>query len=272
MSIVDAVSALRVSSREPARRVVLCPVVDDEASVDAVRWALRHLVRDGDALHILHVLPNRARDAFEYAYAPPSSAFAASPVPGTRDDDDAVAARRRLDRARARRFVRERFGDVLRGTPYLLAVTTGGRGHVAIRELSCAVAEFDSMSRLDAWKTMVLLKAKKRIEAKATSDAKKRCELLVRRFPGHARTIVTALKPKSNQKTWIASTNSKYCPMIGKDHATYMQFAIEKGKSGRTFIHQECECTRSRAGKMRLTKDLVSDESLKNALFRSQNK
>ena len=104
----DAVSALRVSSREPARRVVLCPVVDDEASVDAVRWALRHLVRDGDALHILHVLPNRARDAFEYAYAPPSSAFAASPVPGTRDDDDAVAARRRLDRARARRFVRER--------------------------------------------------------------------------------------------------------------------------------------------------------------------
>ena len=32
----DAVSALRVSSREPARRVVLCPVVDDEASVDAV--------------------------------------------------------------------------------------------------------------------------------------------------------------------------------------------------------------------------------------------
>lgn len=114
--------------------------------------------------------------------------------------------------------------------------------------------------------------AKKQIEAKATSDAKKRCELLVRRFPGHARTIVTALKPKSNQKTWIASTNSKYCPMIGKDHATYMQFAIEKGKSGRTFIHQECECTRSRAGKMRLTKDLVSDESLKNALFRSQNK
>ena len=108
----DAVSALRVSSREPARRVVLCPVVDDDASVDAVRWALRHLVRDGDALHILHVLPNRARDAFEYAYAPPSSAFAASPVPGTRDDDDDVAARRRLDRARARRFVRERFGDV----------------------------------------------------------------------------------------------------------------------------------------------------------------
>ena len=85
----DAVSALRVSSREPARRVVLCPVVDDDASLDAVRWALRHLVRDGDALHILHVLPNRARDAFEYAYAPPSSAFAASPVPGTRDDDDA---------------------------------------------------------------------------------------------------------------------------------------------------------------------------------------
>ena len=83
----DAVSALRVSSREPARRVVLCPVVDDDASVDAVRWALRHLVRDGDALHILHVLPNRARDAFEYAYAPPSSAFAASPVPGTRDDE-----------------------------------------------------------------------------------------------------------------------------------------------------------------------------------------
>ena len=88
----DAVSALRVSSREPARRVVLCPVVDDEASVDAVRWALRHLVRDGDALHILHVLPNRARDAFEYAYAPPSSAFAASPVPGTRDDDSIARA------------------------------------------------------------------------------------------------------------------------------------------------------------------------------------
>tara|TARA_B100000131_G_scaffold319839_1_gene366542 strand:+ start:388 stop:1071 length:684 start_codon:yes stop_codon:yes gene_type:complete len=137
----DAVSALRVSSREPARRVVLCPVVDDDASVDAVRWALRHLVRDGDALHILHVLPNRARDAFEYAYAPPSSAFAASPVPGTRDDDDDVAARRRLDRARARRFVRERFGDVLRGTPYVLDITTGGRGNVAIGELICAVAE-----------------------------------------------------------------------------------------------------------------------------------
>ena len=30
---------------------------------------------------------------------------------------------------------------------------------------SRAVAEFDSMSRLDAWKTTVLLKAKKRIEA-----------------------------------------------------------------------------------------------------------
>ena len=29
---------------------------------------------------------------------------------------------------------------------------------------SRAVAEFDSMSRLDAWKTTVLLKAKKRIE------------------------------------------------------------------------------------------------------------
>ena len=57
------------------------------------------------------------------------------------DGDDAGAARRRLDRARARRFVRERFGDVLRGTPYVLDVTTGGRGNVAIGELICAVAE-----------------------------------------------------------------------------------------------------------------------------------
>ena len=119
----DAVSALRVSSREPARRVVLCP-----SSTTTRPW----MPFDGrfviscatGTLYILHVLPNRARDAFEYAYAAFLGVRGES-RPGTRDDDDAVAARRRLDRARARRFVRERFGDVLRGTPYVLDVTTG---------------------------------------------------------------------------------------------------------------------------------------------------
>lgn len=117
--------------------------------------------------------------------------------------------------------------------------------------------------------------AKKRIEAKATSDAKKRCEPLVRRFPGHARTTVTSVKPKSNQKKWVISTNSKYCTIIGADHTTCMQFVIEKKPSkkvaqlsGDYIIHQECQCTRSKMGKLKMTKNLVNDQSLMNALFR----
>lgn len=119
--------------------------------------------------------------------------------------------------------------------------------------------------------------AKKRIEAKATSDMKRRCQVFVRGFPGHMLSVVTSVKPKSNQKKWVVSTNSKHCAMIGGDHATCMQFVIEKWSgrgqfSGRTIIHQECECTRSKVGKIRMKKTEIGDETLKDALFRSQNK
>jgi len=146
--LCDAVSALRVRSPSPARepepaRVVVCPVIDDDASADAVRWALRHLVSRDDVLHVLHVLPVRSAGAFEYAYAPPS--FAATPLSGTRAEraDEDVAARKRLDRALARRFIHTRFDDMLRarGVNYVVDLTTGARGNVAVGEMICAVAE-----------------------------------------------------------------------------------------------------------------------------------
>ena len=108
-------------------------------------------MRDGDALHILHVLPNRARDAFEYAYAPPSSAFATARPSATGTtaasprDDDSIA--RALDDSCG-----ERFGDVLRGTPYVLDITTGGRGNVAIGELHArwrwTTSDVDALTRV----------------------------------------------------------------------------------------------------------------------------
>lgn len=111
---------------------------------------------------------------------------------------------------------------------------------------------------------------RKKAEAKADADAKRKCELLVRTFPGHARTCITAMKKKANQKAWTVLTNSKYCSLILKNHEKCMQFIIQKGSGGRAFIHQECECTRSKDGKTRLTKVVIGDESLKRTLFRSQ--
>lgn len=40
----------------PARRVLLC-IDDSDASEDAVRWAMAHVYREGDELHIVHVIP-----------------------------------------------------------------------------------------------------------------------------------------------------------------------------------------------------------------------
>lgn len=39
-----------------------------------------------------------------------------------------------------------------------------------IQKFTDAVAEFDSMTRLDAWKTQLLLRAKKRLNAVAEGD------------------------------------------------------------------------------------------------------
>ena len=57
--------------------------------------------------------------------------------------DEEMEHRRRLDRAKAKHFIQARFGRKLSqlGIPYLIDLTTGSQGNIAIGELICAVAE-----------------------------------------------------------------------------------------------------------------------------------
>ena len=151
----DAVSALRVFARAARRSVSR----RRRRSIRGRRsmGASSSRARRGRFTHPSRASEPRARRVPRRAYAPPSSAFAAIPPRDARRRHD-VAARRRLDRARST-FVRERFGDVLRGTPYVLDITTGeeetspsGNDFGAVAEAVDADAVCMSTPTEDRWR------------------------------------------------------------------------------------------------------------------------
>lgn len=142
-------------------RVILCPVVDDEHSTNAVDWAVEHVYRDrNDTIHLLYICPDFtanvgymypvrtavARAAYPMAF--PTSALTSQQLMGapTQDYYDQLHAetqeRKRLERVKAKHWIAARFGRKLArlGVPFLIDLTSGARGNIAIGELLCAVA------------------------------------------------------------------------------------------------------------------------------------
>ena len=169
----DAMSKLRVVDPNakagedsfPLRRrgrVILCPVVDDETSSLAVDWAVENIYRDkSDTIHLLYICPDlfanvgymypvrqaANRAAFPFTF-PGTSSLTATQLMGapTQDYYDQLHAetqeRKRLERVKAKHWITSRFGRKLArlGVPFLIDLTSGARGNIAVGELICAVA------------------------------------------------------------------------------------------------------------------------------------
>jgi len=161
----EAMSKLRVGAdesfvRNRRGRVILCPVIDDDNSSLAVDWAVENIYRDkSDTIHLLYICksqfdnvgymyPVRAaanRAAYPFAYPSPLTNPQMMGVP-TQEYFDTLHAetqeRKRLERVKAKHWIANRFGRKLArlGVPFLIDLTSGAQGNIAVGELLCAVA------------------------------------------------------------------------------------------------------------------------------------
>lgn len=114
---------------EPSDRVILIAVDDSEDSRKAFAWALENVYREGDCLHLVHVVP---RLAFAAQYGVPPVDF----VPAA-DNSGYESAVQRAEQFIIDRFVRELPTDVKAPVVHIIKVSLTAPDQRTLRSSEC---------------------------------------------------------------------------------------------------------------------------------------